>query len=60
MNPALVNAIFLHIVIPEIARRLAARGALPQTKEELIAEMNDIATTFLNAGEEFLRRHNAL
>lgn len=56
MNPALLNAILINLVIPALARKLAG-GPPVQTKEQLVAEMNAIATTYLNAVDEWLATH---
>lgn len=63
MNPAIVQAIFLQILIPELGRWLSRRGTsgepLP-TKEEILAKLDADATTIINAGEDFLRSKGAL
>ena len=59
MNPALINAILINIVIPQIARRLATRGGAPLSKDELLALMDEEAAAALAAGAAFLAKHGA-
>lgn len=63
MNTSIVQAIFLHILIPELARWLARRsqsGELLPTKEEILAQLDARANVVIAAGEDFLRSKDAL
>jgi len=63
MNPAIIHALFLNIIIPEVAGWLANRrnaGDPLPTKEEILARMNERAETFIAAGEAFLASKGAL
>lgn len=62
MPPALIQALFQHVLLPELSRWLARRGsdAPFPTKDELLAELDKNATTVINAGEDFLRSKGAL
>ena len=62
MPPAVIHAIFMQILLPELSRWLARRKqdeAFPTT-EELLAQLNANAAAFITAGEAFLRSKGAI
>lgn len=58
MSPAMWEAVFLNILIPELSRWLLRRGQgdLPlPTKDEILAHLNESADRYYEAGVAFLR-----
>lgn len=61
MTPALIQALFMQVLLPELSRWLSNRGDKPfPTTEELLAELNKNATAVIASGEAFLRSKGAL
>lgn len=60
---AALVVLFEKIIIPELALLLARRqaaGQPPPSKDEILANMNEIANRYEDAGEAFLRSKGAL